>query len=609
MLGIPKIRTALLLLAAMLLPQAVLGAQELAVEDLEGCIIGDDCTAESIAEIPLSNEYVAVAFANSLGEDRAAIEAMIAANPNVRISPSKEQADYLIGRYPDFPGTLILIQNRELFYLDEFGTRHYDGSDERIAKMYQRFATERYLRSENLPLVIGSLDDALLASELNGELRQILQARRLLAFRGKKHPDVDLVTIFKDCSVPEQVENCEPDVTEIGNRLSTAQYVALVAIDQYSLRFKAGPENPVIPFTLEAGATRVLPKLPDGLHVIIISSGQPLDIALLAHRDRDIAGIPENWKIGGLSTPARKSYRGGGGKAVASLFTAPLAGSALFYGQQYPGLAARKRPLGKVAWAMHEKTHRCGGSVIGQERDRYIVLTAAHCVAGEPFAGPILQQNALKFRRVKLGTLNLRYGGTTYAIDSVVVHRDYVAGGHANDIALLRIKPDGSTLVQNTKSVQLISPATRPASPTARVKWYGWGFMEETEGRVARMTSNNVVQRNPAQLHEGEMQILERKKCNMRAGYGKVTDFMLCAVTPPDSDAARRGEHVFTCQGDSGGPVIGVENGKTVQVGIVSWAVGCGANDNPSVSVNVARYQTWINIAKTKFVSGKSVEQ
>ncbi len=607
MKGFPTIRTALILMAALLLPQASFGAQQLAEENLESCIIGDDCTAESVAETPLSNEYVAVAFADSIAGDRATIEALLATNPNVRVSPSKEQADYLIARYPDFPQTLVLIPNREMVSYDDAGVRRYDGSDERIVRMYQRFATARFIYSYHLPVVVGSLDDASLATQLNGELQQILWARRLLAFRGKARKGVDAALQMDDCSAATEADACDttPKLM-IRNTLQAALHIALVRIDQFSMRFQDS-QKPATRFTLNPGTSRLYSDQRNGQHIAIISSDQPVDLNVLASRDGGIKDIPQAWNISVLSTPTRKSYSGGGGKAVASLFTAPWQVQLYSTDSNTPASLRASAALGKVAWAQHEKTHRCGGSVIGQDRDRYIVLTAAHCVAGEPFAGPVLRQNALKFRRVKLGTLNLRYGGTTYAIDSIVVHKDYKAGSQLNDIALLRIKPDASTLAQNTKSVRPITPAARPPAPSGRVKWYGWGFMEETEGHVARITSNNEVQRNPADLHEGEMQLIDRQTCSKRAGYGKVTDFMLCAITPSDSAAARRGEHVFTCQGDSGGPITGIEGGKTVQVGIVSWAVGCGAKDNPSVSVNVAKYQSWINIAKTKFESGKSV--
>jgi secreted trypsin-like serine protease len=429
----------------------------------------------------------------------------------------------------------------------------------------------------------------------------------LLAFRGQSSTAIDMQLLSNDCSAATEAEPCVPtDTLVIRNKLPTLQHVALVRIDQHSLRFVAA-QNRVAQFTLNPGASRSYADQRNGQHIAIISSDQPLDLNMLASRDGRMADIPQAWNISVLSTPTRKSYMGGGGKAVASLFAAPWQVQLYSTDSNTPASLRASAALGKVAWAQHEKTHRCGGSVIGQDGDRYIVLTAAHCVAGEPFAGPVLSQNALKYRRVKLGTLNLRYGGTTYAIDSIVVHKDYKAGSQLNDIALLRIKPDSSTLAQNAKSVRSITPAARPPAASVRVKWYGWGFMEETEGHVARITSNNVVQRNPAELHEGEMQLIDRQTCSKRAGYGKVTDFMLCAVTPSDSAAARRGEHVFTCQGDSGGPITGIEGGKTVQVGIVSWAVGCGAKDNPSVSVNVAKYQSWINIAKTKFEAGKSV--
>ena len=54
---------------------------------------------------------------------------------------------------------------------------------------------------------------------------------------------------------------------------------------------------------------------------------------------------------------------------------------------------------------------------------------------------------------------------------------------------------------------------------------------------------------------------------------------------------------------------MGSDGGRRVQVGVVSWAVGCGVNDNPSVSANVAAYSAWINENKTKFETGKSIER
>ena len=50
-----------------------------------------------------------------------------------------------------------------------------------------------------------------------------------------------------------------------------------------------------------------------------------------------------------------------------------------------------------------------------------------------------------------------------------------------------------------------------------------------------------------------------------------------------------------SCQGDSGG-FIGawMGNGQWVQLGIVSWGVGCARPDLFGVYTRVANYATWV---------------
>nr|CAD7440787.1 unnamed protein product [Timema bartmani] len=52
-----------------------------------------------------------------------------------------------------------------------------------------------------------------------------------------------------------------------------------------------------------------------------------------------------------------------------------------------------------------------------------------------------------------------------------------------------------------------------------------------------------------------------------------------------------------TCQGDGGGPLVcplSDVTGRYVQVGVVSWGIGCGDTQVPAVYSNVARYTQWI---------------
>ena len=592
----------------MLLPQTLFGAQNFDVGHLEGCIVGTNCVAPSrsapLSEPSQPSEPLTVAIADSLAEDRAMIETMLAINPNVQVSPTKEDADYLIARYPDFPDILILIRSDEFSGGNLDRPSLFDSSDDGIARMYDLYAKASFPGGYSLPLVVGSLSDASLPEQLNRELDQIILARRLLFWREESPTDVGYEIVYQDCQELELSKTCVPSLTLIiQNKASSVQNVAIGLINPNNMNFYPSQNLPK-QFLLNPGESRSLPYVNDDQYIVIISSKEPIDLNLVANSKGTMSDRPRAWSISVLIPPKRSATIGGGGSAILSLFAAPWQAQLYSTDAGTPASLRASAALGKVAWAQYEKTHRCGGSVIGvDDNKRYVVLTAAHCVAGEPFAGPVLRQNALKFRRVRLGTLDLTQGGTTYAIDSIVVHKGYVAGKQDNDIALLRIRPDSSTLPQNAKSVRPIAVATNQPTATTGVKWYGWGFMEATEGRVTRITSNNVVQRNPSRLHEGKMQLIDQKTCSKRGGYGKVTDFMLCAVTPLKSNV-----EVFTCQGDSGGPIVSTQNGRIMQVGIVSWAVGCGVKGKPSVSVNVAKYRAWINEAQTKFVSGKSVE-
>ena len=68
---------------------------------------------------------------------------------------------------------------------------------------------------------------------------------------------------------------------------------------------------------------------------------------------------------------------------------------------------------------------------------------------------------------------------------------------------------------------------------------------------------------------------------------GVVTPQMFCAGAAVDG--------VDTCQGDSGGPILSRKaDGSYVQVGIVSFGIGCGHAELPGVYTRLALYTDWM---------------
>jgi len=149
------------------------------------------------------------------------------------------------------------------------------------------------------------------------------------------------------------------------------------------------------------------------------------------------------------------------------------------------------------------------------------------------------------------------------------MHPDYNQNSFDHDVALIRLNEAVTSI------------------PPVQLKRVGFGDFQGSGVPVTALgwgLENSEAYHGSDVLLKGQVNLINRDQCRSDYSYSRqmIEDTMICAI----------GDGVDSCQGDSGGPLYQESTG--LQVGVVSWGVGCAEEGYPGVYADVGLHYPWI---------------
>lgn len=208
--------------------------------------------------------------------------------------------------------------------------------------------------------------------------------------------------------------------------------------------------------------------------------------------------------------------------------------------------------------------HFCGGSLIAKD----VVLSASHCQHSEPGYKAVIGRRDLEEVT----------DGEEITVKKEITHPEYNWGTTDHDFMVLILERP------TTEDVDLVKPGREIVPVGSAVSVLGWGDTAASDDELLMSYD----------LRTTEVFVISNEVCEQSSGdiggmqdnyHDQITENMVCAKDVGED----------SCQGDSGGPlVLRQSSGQDVQVGIVSWGVGCADADFPGVYARVSAGYDWI---------------